>query len=672
MFTPNQIYRAPPGSDRVFLGQTLPSLLDAAIQHHPNEQALNQWQWGRWQSWSLTAFRNAFEELALGLQALGLVEGDRIALLMHSDVDFCIADMGSLLAHLINVPLYMGETPENVVFILQHSEAKALVVSDAKVLRQISPCLQELDHLQFIIVAGDGIPEIDHPENLRVISVTELQSQGAALLTDQARQNLRSAIQPHDIATIVYVVGATGQCQSVRSQMLPIFSVMSALQKRIGAHYVCEQPKGVMLTHENLTGDALAAFHAMPGLKTGAQETVLSFLPLTHVFARVMLYGHLGYGHTVYFTTPKRVVKHLREIQPTVLSAVPRFLEKVYQKIQEQGHQMPRFKQMMLKWAIALAQQYELGERPGWLYGMELKLADTLVYHQWRDAFGDRIRYLLCGGAALKAELANVFSAAGIPVLQGYGLTQTSAVLCVNRGEFNQAGTVGIPIAGVEIAIAPDSEILAKAPYVMKGYYKNPVATEEAIEPNGWFHTGDLGEVCKRGFLTITGHKKSLFKLSTGKYVAPEPIENHLMQSPLIDHAIAVGRQRPFCALLIFPSEKGLQKLARKLGVQSKIEELLLYPKIIAQYQSLVNDVNQTIPTWSKVKRFRLVDASLSVANGLLTPDRQLNRDAISLVFAGQIEAMYGMRSSRVDQQVSRSTPVSQSVPSSALTLETS
>jgi long-chain acyl-CoA synthetase len=674
MFTPRQVYGAPPASREVYLGRTLPSLLDEACEHHPNPQAFNDWTPEGWQALSTAAFRTAVEELALGLREIGLEPGDRIALLMHNDVKFCLADMGSLLAGLINVPIYMGDTPEDMMFILVHSEARALILADSDVLQRITPCLHELNHLKFIIIASapidQSIPHLGFPEDLKIVSFADLQTQGAEQLSDQTRAELRAALDPKAVATIVYVAGATGRCQAFRNQMLPIFQMVTALRQRLkhGAPYVCELPKGVMLTHENLSGDALAAFAAMPGLEKGARETVLSFLPLTHVFARVMLYGHLCYGHTLYFSTPQRVVKHLRVIQPTILSTVPRLLEKVYQKIQERGRQIPRFKQVILEWAISLAQRYELNRQPHWLYALKLKLADQLVYRQWRAGFGGRLKYLLCGGAALNAELATVFSAAGIPVLQGYGLTQTSAVLCVNRGELNQAGTVGVPIAGVEVAIAPDGEILAKSPYLMQGYYKNQIETQEAIEPNGWFHTGDYGEITAAGFLKITGYKKSLFKLSIGKYVAPEPIEHHLLQSPLIDRAIAVGNQRPYCTLLIFPRLGKTQKLAKKMGLRLPIEALLENPQIIAQYQTLVDDANRKTPAWSTAKRFRLLNANLTMANGLLTPTRQLNREAICTAFADEIEAMYSTAPAALLPQPQQ---ISQPLPSS-LTLEAS
>ncbi|PZD72016.1 Long-chain-fatty-acid--CoA ligase FadD15 [Acaryochloris thomasi RCC1774] len=653
MFTSQKVDSAPSTAREVYLGRTLPSLIDEACEHNPNPQAFNTWTRGGWQALSTEEFRTAVEELALGLREMGLSQGDRIALLMHSDVNFCLADMGCLLAHLVNVPIYMGETPENMVFSLQHSEATALVVSSVEVLQQVAPCLCELSYLKFMIVA-DGLDDSvssDHlvalraslPEEIQLFPLAAVRAWGREQFSEQTRMALRAEIAPQDVATIVYVAGPTGRCQAFRSQVLPVFRMVAALQQRLkpSAPYVCERPKGVMLTHENLAGDALAAFSAMPGLNTGPEERVLSFLPLTHVFARVMLYGHLSYGHSVYFTTPQRIVKHLREVKPTILSTVPRLLEKVYQKIQERGRKMPRFKQVILEWAIDLAQRYELGQQSGWLYSLKRKLADQLVYRQWREGFGGRLKYLLCGGAALKAELATVFSAAGIPVLQGYGLTQTSAVLCVNRGALNQVGTVGVPIAGVEVEIASDGEILARSPYTMKGYYKNPVETQNAIEPNGWFHTGDYGELTDEGFLKITGHKKSLFKLSIGKYVAPEWIERHLMQSPLVERAVAVGNQRPYCALLIFPRLGKIHKLARELGLWLHLEALLEHPQVIAEYQTLVDAANQTLPSWSTAKKFRLINASLTVANGLLTSTRQINREAFCAAFAADIEAMY-------------------------------
>lgn len=656
MFLPLQIYRAPAHVGTVSLGRTLPSLLDEACDRHPNAQAFNQWTPKGWQPLSNQAFRSAAEEMALGLQAIGLQAGDRVALFMHSDTYFCIADMGCLLAQLVNVPISLGEVPENIVLILQHSGATALILSDRALLAQIAPCLEEVNSLKTLILvdalsAGEeNLSQADRdrwglPSHLQLWSWAEVEAKGAANRSPLTFRALRNQLAADDLATIIYVAGATGRCQDLRSSLLPMFRMVKTirehLQKRKSPQYVCETPKGVMLTHENLSADALAAFSEIPNLKRGPQEVVLSFLPLTHIFARVLLYGHINYGHSIHFSTPTRVIKHLREVQPTVFATVPRLLEKVAQKITEKSHYLSGFSRWVSIWALGLAQRYELGQDLDWGYRWQLKLADWLVFKQWRLALGGRLRYLLTGGAALKADLANLFAAAGMPILQGYGLTQTSAVICVNRGSYNRAGTVGPPIAGVEMAIATDGEILVKAPYVMKGYYHNPTATQEAIDEEGWFHTGDVGEFTAEGFLKLTGYKKSLFKLSTGKYVTPEPLERYVMQSPLVEYAIAIGAAQRFCAMLIFPNKDRLQAKARTLGLHQPLPTLLQEPQIQALYQALVEAANQSLPDWSRAKKFQLVPVELTVNNGLLLANHQIQREQVQERFAEVIEKLY-------------------------------
>lgn len=614
----DKIYKAPPNSGNVILERTVPSLLDEACDRAPNPHAFHQWTEEGWKTLSNQSFRSAAEEVALGLLHLGLERGDRIALLMQSDVNFCIADMGCLLAKLIDVPIDLTQTLENIVFILQHTEAKALIISNLDLFYQIVPFLRNAYALNTTIVAN-VLPDWQHStcqptinkfaHCIQVFSLEEVRAQGHQIPHSQ-RQKLRSALLAHDLATIIYVPGATGELQ------------------------------GVMLTHENLSANALAMFTGIPGLELGEREIALSFLPLTHVFARVSLYGHINYGHSLYFTTPNRVMKHLKEVQPTIFAAVPLLLEKIYSKILEKGRQLEHT-QRIFNWTLHLAQQYELGQRPQARYALMLKLIDRLVFSRWRSVFGHRLKYLICGGAALKAEIANLFAAAGVTILQGYGLTETSSAVACNRGQFNRAGTVGVPLAGVEIAIADDSEILVRGPYVTQGYYKNPVATQQAIDAEGWFHTGDLGEITADGFLKITGLKKSLFKLSSGKYVTPQPLENKLEQSPLVAKAIAVGAGRKFCAMLILPDLDFLHRQAQSIGLNLPTEELLKHPRIIALYQALIDEANCHLPYWSTVKRFQLVNATLTVENGLLTATGEVRRAKVSEVFAKELDVLY-------------------------------
>lgn len=668
MLYANKINRSFFPIDRPILGRTLPSLLDEAVNLYPNHHAFNQWQTSTWQSLSNQELLTAAEHLALGLLEEKLERGDyasvspkdRIALLMHDDLNFCLADFGSLLAGLINVPIDLSQTLDNIGFILRHSEAKVLIVSDIDLLAQVIPYFENTPKLKIVIVAD--VPEdweikrtqlltcgVDKnrsevsvtyssspaclcipmllcqakqelscpelPQCIQLFSLDEVRARGKKLWSEKRRQKLRSLISPQDLATIVYIAGETGQ------------------------------PKGVMLSHENISADILTTFKSIPNLQPGATETILSFLPLTHIFARALIYGHLNYGHSIYFSTPNRAVRDFRKVRPTIVATVPRLLEKIYQKILDRGHKLQGIKKTIFDWALKLAQSYDLGQSIGLFDSLQLKLADRLVFSQWRKPFGRRLKYFISGGAALRGDIANILSAAKMTVLQGYGLTETSSVICCNRDGFNRAGTVGLPIPGVEIAIADDREILVKAPYVMQGYYKNPEATQSVMDDQGWLHTGDLGEFTTEGYLTITGSKKELFKLSTGKYVTPQPLEEQVKKSPLVEQAVVVGMQKKFCGMFIFPHLDQLRKQARALNLYFPTNTLLQQPEIIALYQTLVDDANQQLPIWSKVKRFQLLNAHLTTANGLLHSNLTINRAKVNEIFAREIDTLYGEES---------------------------
>ncbi|MDJ0706758.1 MAG: AMP-binding protein [Leptolyngbyaceae cyanobacterium MO_188.B28] len=710
MFPSAKIYTAPQNTGKMTLGRTLPSLLTEACDRYPNALALNDWTSKGWRSLSNQAFRTHAEELALGLLNLELQPGDRVGLFMHSDVNFCIADMGCLIARLINVPIFINETPANLIFILKHSEAKALIVSDLELLYQIAPYLWEVPSLKTVIVAKESsakqisdveeepadqecFPASDLDTRLsraiQLVSMEAVQRKGRAQISEDRLSRLYAAITPNDLATIIYIAGMIEQPQGGDSEYWPIFNANNTIQAQLrgqqNAVNAGDRPKGVMLTHENISADILASFTGMPDIIPGEPITVLSFLPLTHIFARAFLYGHLNYGHSLYFTTPNRVVKHLRDVKPVLFITVPRLLEKIHQKILEKGSQQSSValqqsvnrtvrkekhraserqalrlsssrsklfgdarrsvrqtvKQIIYDWALNLANQYELSQNPTGFYARQLKLADKLVFSHWRAAFGGQLKYLICGGAALNESIVNFFAAAGMTIFQGYGLTESSSVASCNRGDVNQAGTVGAPIAGVEMAIAEDGEILIRSPYVMHGYYKNPEATRQALDPAGWLHTGDIGEFTADGLLKITGCKKSIFKLSTGKYVTPQLLERHLRRSPLIKGAIAVGANRKFCAMLIFPNLNQLQAQANAMGLNSPPETLLTQPKIIALYQTLVDNANKQLPSWSTAKRFQLIIPTADLEQQLLNSTLAERRAKARKLFAAEIDALY-------------------------------
>lgn len=647
------------------LGRTLPSLLDEACDRHPNHRAFNQWQGNAWQSQSNQELRVAGEELSLGLLEDSLKPKDKVALLMHSDRNFLLVDFALSLAGLVSVPIDLTQTLNNIVWILNHSAARMLIVSDLDLLAQVIPYLQETAELQTILVADipddwqekrtqlltcgvnnhnselvvsssellttsrsqpkpsclcmpmllcQARPELSCPELpqcIQLSSLEEVRAKGQKLWSKARMQELRSLIKSQELATIVYLPGETGQ------------------------------PKGVMLTHENISANILTTFKSITSLKPGAEETVLSFLPLTHIFARAFIFGHLNYGHSIYFSTPNRAARDFLTVGPTIVATVPRLLEKIAQKIGDRRLKLQGIKKVVFDWAWRLAQSYELGKPQTLSFKLQLKLADRLVFTQVRKSFGGRLKYFISGGAALKADLANTLSAAGMTVLQGYGLTETSSVICCNQDGFNRAGTVGLPIPGVEMAIAPDQEILVKSPYVMEGYYQDPEATRAVIDDQGWFHTGDLGAFTPEGFLTITGNKKNLFKLATGKYVTPQPLEEQVKRSPLVAQAVVVGMHKKFCGMLIFADLNQLRQQVKTLAGNLPDTELLQQPQVIALYQTLVDEANEQLPQWSKVQQFQLLNAPLTVANGLLDASLRVNRAKVNEVFAREIEALY-------------------------------
>ncbi|WP_017323938.1 long-chain fatty acid--CoA ligase [Synechococcus sp. PCC 7336] len=638
----------PAEEGRVVLGRTLPALLDEACEQRPNLAALNQWVDRQWQPLSTQALRVAAEELALGLLDLGVKKGDRVALFMESNTQFAIADMGCAIAGAVNVPIDLLEAPSAIQHILNHAEVKIVMVSSWMLLQKIAPYLGTSRYLKTAIVADKTFPTTEdfHFPALKLndLTLNEVRARGRKQFSVGKRRWLRSRIQPTDLATIIYVIGSVEHISEPDrgGRLAHLADAMHRqLLSRSQAGPACDVPRGVALTHENITANILAAFDSHPDLKLGQSEVALSFLPLTHIFARAFLYGHLYYGHSVFFSSPERVGRMLRMVQPTIFITVPRLLEKAYERILSSGSQRRGVSKLLFNWSLQLAHRYEIGQPPQGLYALQLWLANRLVFPKWREAFGGKLNYLICGGAALRADIANVFSAANIPVLQGYGLTETSSVVCYNRGSRNRAGTVGVPIPGVELAIAADGEILVRSPYVMKGYYRDEAATRAVLDRDGWFHTGDLGRLSEDGFLEISGYKKELFKLSTGKYVSPQPLERYLMHSPFVDRAIAVGAHRKFCSMLIFPNRERLQQWAIEEGIETEEEDWLEHPQVLQLFQTLVDEANECLPYWSRAKQFQLVDPDVASESGIFANDRPMHRAHAHKVFAAAIDAIY-------------------------------
>ncbi|MCM1984051.1 AMP-dependent synthetase/ligase [Lyngbya confervoides] len=662
-------------------GWTLPALLSDACQHHHNSQAFHQLSGSDWQSYSTQDLQVTAQELAVGLWELGLAPGDRVGLLLFSDVFFLAADMGSQVANLVNVPIDLSQTLENIIYSLHHSRSRILFVANRSLLNQVAPYLCHVDSLQAIILAevedpedieqhprptrddllhlpipetrGLDLSEVPYqdmphctlPFQVRVLNWSQLRTLGRDAMAAQPEvlAALEAGRSPQQLATIIYIPGEEGQL------------------------------KGVMLTQENLTSAALASFSGMTRLKWGDKESVVTFLPLTHIFARTMLYGHLYYGHRVYFSNPQRVMRHLQDLRPTILSTVPLLLHRIYRKLRSTVDQpLPevliptstapvwsklkalqkslsvhsiqhRLSRYIQRWAFAVASRYRLGQSsPRWPRAMLERGLAELIYFQWRRILGGRLRYCLSGGASLQGEVANFFAAIGTPVLQGYGLTQTSAAVTFNRQRHNRANTVGQPALGVDCTIAADGEILVRGPTVTPGYFQAPETTALEIDDQGWFHTGDLGYFNAEGYLVLTGMKKSLFKLSTGKYVTPLPLEAKLQESELIDEAVIVGHERKFCGALLFVHDPTLLALANTMAGMKNLpmSALLENPCMVGLFQALVNAANCHLPYWSTIRKFELIPASQKPA-ALRRFSHRLRRQRLLHHFAREIEQLY-------------------------------
>ncbi len=613
------ILTAPSGAEGPSLGYTLPMLLDEACRSNSNSSAFNQSVGDDWETMSTTEFRTAADELALGLLDVGRERGDHIGMYMRSDVPFCLADMAALLAGCVDIPIYLSHSSDLVEHALVDGEASAIFVSDEGLLEEVIPVLNDVPAVeQVYLFPGSGASRQtrlrDRLQSAELFTVADLRDRGRRRRAEQpdAPQRLREQIEPEDVATIIYTSGTTGH------------------------------PKGVMLTHQNLSSNAIDSFAGLPEVGRGDEETIISFLPLTHVFQRMMYYGYMHYGHSVYFTTPDRVAVDLREVRPTLFTTVPRLLEKVYEKIVERGTSLSGFEKKIFDAALGLARRHRIGESPSLQDRLLKPLVDRLVFQKWREALGGRVNFIISGGAALRPELIHIFDAAGITILQGYGLTETSPVISFTRAHDNRPGTVGVPIAGVEAAIGEDDEILTRGPHVMKGYYKQPEETRKVIDPDGWFHTGDLGAI-ENGHLRITGRKKSLFKLSTGKYVIPQPLETKLQHDPLIEKALILGEGRKFCSALIFPNLKQLTRFAQDHGLDTRksLDELIDAPAVQERFQEIVDAANRDMPPWSTVKKFVVIPQELTVEGGLLTPTMKVRRPRVQETFQDEIDALY-------------------------------
>ena len=548
---------------------------------------------GKWVATSTQEYINQANAISRALLRLGVQKNDKIAIISSTNrTEWNVMDIGILQVGAQSVPIYPTITEEDYEYILNHCEAKYCFVSDQEILRKLNAIIKNTSSLVEVF----SFDAIEGCKNW-----SELLELGSNEENQNEVEERKNEVLPEDLATIIYTSGTTGK------------------------------PKGVMLSHHNIVSNVLDSSPRIP-FNEGS-SVALSFLPVCHIFERVILYIYQYYSVSIYFAESiEKVAENIKEVKPTVFSVVPRLLEKVYDKIYAKGAELSGIKKKLFFWAIELGLKYEPYGANGWWYELQLKIARKLIFSKWKEGLGGNLNVMVSGSAALQTRLTRVFAAAEMPVMEGYGLTETSPVISVNdvnNGGF-KIGTVGRIIQNIEIKIAEDGEILCKGSNVMMGYYKDPELTNEVIK-DGYFHTGDIGEIDHDGFLKITDRKKEMFKTSGGKYIAPQLIENTMKQSRFIEQIMVIGAGEKMPAAFIQPSFDFLKDWAKlhQIEIGNSNEEISSNPQVIARIQEEVDSLNVKFGNWEKIKRFELNPNIWSIDGGELTPTLKLKRKVI-------------------------------------------
>jgi long-chain acyl-CoA synthetase len=571
----------------------------------PKEDALAGKEDGKWIKFSIDQYIEAANNISYAFLKLGVKKGDKIATITLNRPEWNFLDMGILQTGAVHVPIYPTISESDYKYILKHAEVKFVFVSGKELLDKIQHILHEIPSIEGVY-SFRKIDEVKHLDELIGLGKSNP-------LPEQLKQ-IQDEIQPVDIATLIYTSGTTGN------------------------------PKGVMLSHRNIISNLLALYHIFPVDET---SRCISYLPVSHVYERTNIYIYHYLGVSMYYAENMgTIADNLKEIQPHILTTVPRLLEKVYDKIIIKGKKLSFLKKSIFFWAVNLGLHYDV-QGKGWLYKQQLAVANKLVFSKWREGLGGNMRVIVSGEAALQPRLAKIFTAAQIPVLEGYGLTETSPVIAVNTFDPDgcKFGTVGKPILGVEVKIAGDEEILCKGPNVMLGYYKETEMTRQAIDEEGWFHTGDLGRIEPKGHLKITGRKKALFKTAMGKYISPEHIENLLVESPFIDAALVIGENQKFAAALIAPDFNQLKSYcAEKNIAYSSDKEMVLHPEVKKRYHKEIHDFNKKLGSYEQIRKYELMDAEWSIQSGELTANLKLRRNYICNKYKPVIEKLFDIK----------------------------
>ncbi|HQU83895.1 MAG TPA: long-chain fatty acid--CoA ligase [Pyrinomonadaceae bacterium] len=595
--------------------QTIPHFCLESFRINKRSDALSYKIDNAWKHLSGVEVIDRIKNIALGLTSLGVKAGDKIAIISENRPEWSLTDIAILSLRAVNIPIYTTQAVEQIRYILEDSGAKMLFISGKKLWKHAEKAIQSVERLEkLVFFDSDAKPEDDN----RAITLDDIEKLGleSEKIDSQAFENSLKQIKGNDLATIIYTSGTTGE------------------------------PKGVMLSHENFVTNVVAISKGLPILNT---DRSLAVLPLSHIFERTVFYVLCSNGVAIHYCAAfDQIASHLQEVKPTIMTAVPRLFEQVYHKIVKKGKTAGGWKTSLFDWALQVGQEYwtakDTHNSVSTVLAAKQAIASKLVFSKWREGVGGSLRFFVSGGAPLSKKLSYAFWAAGIPILQGYGMTE-ACVTCANRPEDNKVGSIGTPFEGIEMKIAEkDGEVLIRGKNVMQGYYNKPEETAKVIDEEGWYHTGDVGYVDEDGHFYITDRIKDLFKLSNGKYVAPLQVESLLKQSPLVAQAVAVGSGRKQVGALIVPDWDTLKQTLEDEGIDAKgtREELCENQHVIKRVQRDAVEFTREMNDYERVKRVYLLPREFSIDKGEMTPTLKIKRSVIDEKYEDAIDEICG------------------------------
>ena len=595
--------------------QTIPHFCLESFRLNNKPDALSYKLEDVWNHISGAEVIEKIKNIALGLASLGVKAGDKIAIISENRPEWSLTDIAILSLRAVNVPIYTTQAVEQIRYILEDSGAKMLFVSGKKLWKHAENAVQSVERLEKLVFFDE---DAKPAEDNRAMTLTDIEKRGqeSDKIDSQAFENHLKQIDVNDLATIIYTSGTTGE------------------------------PKGVMLSHENFITNVVAISKGLPILNT---DRSLAVLPLSHIFERTVFYVLCANGVAIHFCAAfDQIASHLQEVKPTIMTAVPRLFEQVYHKIVKKGKSAGGWKTKLFNWALEVGQEYweaaDTHRSISPVLAGKHAIASRLVFSKWREGVGGSMRFFVSGGAPLSKKLSYAFWAAGIPILQGYGMTE-ACVTCANRPEDNKVGSIGTPFEGIEMKIdEKESEVLVRGPNVMRGYYNKPEETAKVIDQYGWYHTGDVGYKDEDGHFYITDRIKDLFKLSNGKYVAPLQVESLLKQSPLISQAVVVGSGRKQVGALIVPDWDALKQTLEEEGIGAKgtREELCENPHVVKRVQKDAVELTREMNDYERVKRVYLLPREFSIDKGEMTPTLKIKRGVIDEKYEEAIDEICG------------------------------